>query len=198
MTGDPATLAVYAAQAAAYAARRHKDEDTPALTRFMAALPPGARVLDLGCGSGHAAARMQTAGLRPEASDASPQMVALAQAAGVDARVETFDRLSAEAAYDGIWANFSLLHAPRAAFPGHLAAIARALVPGGVLHIGMKTGTGEGRDRLGRFYTYYPADHLADLLAAAGLAEFSRHAGSGTGFDGAAYSWVILLARKPA
>ena len=65
---------------------------------------------------------------------------------GVDAQLAGFDDVSGVAVYDGIWANFSLLHAPKADMPRHLAAVARALRPGGVLSIGLKTGTGEASD----------------------------------------------------
>ena len=65
------------------------------------------------------------------------------------------DEIDGEDLYDGIWANFSLLHAPRAAFPLHLMALKRAIKPGGLLHLGMKLGEGEGRDGLGRDHFVY-------------------------------------------
>ena len=61
----------------------------------------------------------------------------------IDARLARFDELDAVARYDGIWANFSLLHAPRAEMPGNLARISRALRPGGWLHLGLKLGQGD-------------------------------------------------------
>ena len=42
------------------------------------------------------------------------------------ARQARFDELEVQGVYDGIWANFSLLHAPKSEFPGHLARIRRA------------------------------------------------------------------------
>ena len=46
----------------------------------------------------------------------------------------------------GFGASYSLLHAPRAEMPRHLAAIARALRPDGVLSLTLKEGQGEARD----------------------------------------------------
>ncbi len=92
-------------------------------------------------------------------------------------RLATFADLAATAQYDAVWANFSLLHAPRAALPGHLAAIRTALKPGGLFHIAMKTGTGDSRDRLDRFYTYVTPDELTALLHAAGFLILTTHTG---------------------
>lgn len=167
MTTDPDTLAVYAARAADYAAMAEGLDDQP-LAAFLALLPPGARILDLGCGPGVQAAQMAAAGHHPDPVDAAPEMVALAKARGLPARRADFDA-PLPGPYDAAWASFSLLHAPRADLPRHLAAIHAALKPGAPLHLGMKLGHGEGRDALGRFYTYYTREDLLDLLTAAGF-----------------------------
>ena len=194
MSADRQTVALYDAQAEAYAARFDKPEDAR-LDGFLDALPPGGRFLDLGCGPGRAAARAADRGFEVHATDASAAMVALAaRHPAVRARQETFDELSQVAAYDGIWASFCLLHAPRAAMPGHLAAIHRALRSRGRLMLGLKTGEGAARDRLGRSYTYYARDEIAALLAAAGFDIVAEETGEETGFDGAVSPWIILLA----
>ena len=191
---DDRTLAVYAKRARDYA-NLQPDAPFETLSAFIARLPEGARVLDLGCGPGHDSGHMAKAGLAVEALDASPEMVALARAShGVDAWQGRFDDLDAHARYDGIWASFSLLHAPRADMPRHLAAIARALKPGGLLGLSLKEGTGEGRDRLGRFYTFYTEDDLRALLADVGLTIRDVTRGEGRGLDGSASTWISVLA----
>lgn len=158
----------------------------------------GSSILDLGCGPGIASGIMAAEGHAVTATDATPEMVALAEARpGVTARRATFDDIDEVAAYDGVWANFSLLHAPRADLPRHLAALATALKPGGLFHIGMKTGTGEHRDTLGRLYTYVTQTELSDLLNAAGLHPFETRTGADKGLDGSLAEWVTILARKP-
>ena len=194
MSADRETIAVYDAKAQDYADMVSRDSH-PGLDAFLAAVPEGARVLDLGCGTGAMAEKMMAAGRIVDATDASAAMVELAQARGVPARVATFDDLDADATYDGIWANFSLLHAPRADLPRHLAAIHGALKPGGYFHIGVKLGTGEARDALGRFYTYYGEDELEERLAEAGFTPITRKHGTGRGLDGTRAPWIWMLCR---
>ncbi|CAN0580948.1 unnamed protein product, partial [Ectocarpus sp. 12 AP-2014] len=173
---DRDTIDVYDARAAEYADMTdYHNGDDPRLMHFITACPAGGTVLDLGCGPGASALVMAKAGLVVEATDASAEMVALAeQHAGVTARQGTFDDLTEEAAYDGIWANFSLLHAPRADFPRYLAAIHRALKPRGAFMIGMKLGNGEARDGIGRFYTYYSEEELDTQLTSTGFTLIDR------------------------
>lgn len=193
MTADRETLAVYGARVADYAETVETGAKDPILRAFIAALPARAKVLDLGCGPGASAAAMRDAGLRVTASDASAEMVALAaERHGIAARCETFADLSDAAAFDAVWASFSLLHAPKAEFPGLLSRIRRALRPGGRFELGMKTGTGEGRDGLGRFYAYYDRDELTGLLQSAGFTVIDTQAGTGQGLAGTDEPWIWI------
>ncbi len=193
---DAQTLGVYAEQAATYAKQFENTGDRD-LDRFMSVLPPGGRVLDLGSGPGKAAAILAERGFLAEAWDASPEFVEMARATfGIDAQVAEFADLDTVETYDGIYANFSLLHAPKAEMPDHLSRIAKALKPAGRFHIGTKTGTGERRDALGRFYAFYEEAELTDLLGTAGLAVDYRRTGAEPGLDGVVAPWIILQAVK--
>ncbi|WP_299965236.1 class I SAM-dependent methyltransferase [uncultured Roseobacter sp.] len=194
---DEETLRVYARRASDYAERFAGGSDqNPQLEAFIAALPDGGTVLDIGCGPGFSSSIMADAGLQVTAMDPVPEMVALASRhPRVTTRVAGFDDIGGTDLYDGIWANFSLLHAPRHAMPGHLAAIAEALRPGGVFHIGMKTGAGAQRDPIGRLYTYYTDTELTGLLADVGLSVTDRATGREKGLDGVEADWICLAAR---
>ena len=194
---DKDTIAAYSEKADDFNARF--DDDTPdeQLTAFITGLPVGAHVLDLGCGPGRSARMMAEAGLTVAALDATPAFVEMARERfGVDARLGTFDDVSGEAVYDGVFANFSLLHAPKADLAGHLARIWTALKNDGLLHIGLKTGTGEKRDTLGRFYAYYTDAEITRVLGAAGFRVDNRWFGSDEGLDGTVAPWIVLHARK--
>jgi len=199
MSHDDETIRVYGSEAARYAKVTQDAGKDPVLRLFLDHLAPGSTILDLGCGPGIASGIMAAEGHTVTATDATPEMVALADARpGVTARLATFNDIAEVGVYDAVWANFSLLHAPRADLPRHLAALVTALKPGGLLHVGMKTGTGEHRDTLGRLYTYVTKTELSDLLRAAGLRPIKTHTGADTGLDGRLAEWVTILARKPA
>lgn len=194
---DRRTLDIYAERASDYADRFDAKRPGTHLAGFIGAVPRGGRVLDLGCGTGRSAAFMYEAGLTVDAWDASPQMAAVGKARhGVEITVATFDDLDASSFYDGVFANFSLLHAPKREMPEILGRIGRALKPNGLFHIGLKTGTGEARDSLGRFYAYYQPDEIEELLTEAGFDIETRDTGAETGLDGKVAPWVILTARK--
>ncbi len=195
MTRDPETLRVYDEMAGKYASVTADAVSDPLLATFIGALPHGAHVLDLGCGPGIIAAHMAGSGLRVTATDASAEMVALSGGApGVTARLASFDEITGDDLYDGIWANFSLLHAPRTDMPRHLSALHMALKPGGLFHIAVKSGTGAHRDALGRLYTYYTADDLHTLLSAAGFTPFSSATGRDVGLSGEMADWIAIAA----
>ena len=193
---DKETLRVYDAKAADYAKLIDSDtKENPYLESFIARLPTGGRVLELGCGPGLAATRMANAGLQVDAMDGSAEMVAMAaQHDGVTAWQATFDQITGTDIYDGIWANFCLLHASKEAMPHHLAAMVTALKPGGAFHIGMKLGSGSQRDAIGRLYSYYSEPELITLLGAAGLTAGETDHGRTVGLDGTEADWIVVAA----
>lgn len=194
MSTDAETIAAYDAHAQAYAERRMSGAGEPGLMEFVANLPAGAHVLDLGCGPGDSALHFVEAGFRVDAVDASPEMVATARALGVPARQASFEEIDGQEIYDGIWASYSLLHAARAELPLHLARLHRALKAGGRFHIGMKLGTGEKRDALGRLYVYYGEAELTGLITAAGFTPAASATSRDTGLDGTEYSGIWIQA----
>ncbi len=166
------------------------------LAEFMDAVAPGAKVLDLGCGPGHHAARMVRAGFEVLAIDGSAEMVARAALGyGVDARQATFDDIPTFGPVGGIWASFSLLHAKRADLPRHLEDLHAICERGGPLYLGMKLGSGDGVDRLGRYYTYYSEAELRTVVVDAGFTHELTRLGSGKGLAGDVEDWITMFAR---
>ncbi len=120
---DTATLDFYAAEAQAYAGALPRSRACPH-RRFRRGAPPGARVLELGCGGGHDSVALLDSGLDLVATDGSPELAEQAsRRLGRPVGVLLFEDIDATEAFDGVWANACLLHVPRAALPGILARI---------------------------------------------------------------------------
>jgi len=195
---DAATLQFYADEARAYAAAG-ADGVSRHLKGFLERLAPGARILDLGCGGGRDSAAMLAAGFDVDAADGVEAMALEAQARlGRSVRVMRFDELEATAVYDGVWANASLLHAPRPALPDVLARVFRALKPGGLHLASFKAGQAEGRDRFGRYFNYVSADALETAYRrSAGWESLSIDRYTGGGYEGGDRPWLVVTARRP-
>nr|WP_263619054.1 class I SAM-dependent methyltransferase [Ruegeria profundi] len=151
-------------------------------------------VLDLGSGPGSDSAFFMRERLTVRALDATPEFVEHARNNGVDAHLGTFDDVTEVDTYDGIYASFSLLHAPREAFPRHLAAIHKALKPGGIFFLGLKLGAGEHRDELDRAYTYFSQTEIEDALAQAGFSIDRITTGMGKGLAGSYDGFILVMA----
>lgn len=197
MTADAATVAFYDREAAAYSGWRGAAALPKTFLRFADALPPGAAVLDLGCGGGWAARALRDRGHAVTALDASAGLLAgLAGEPGIEVLHGEFRDLPAGERFDALWSCFALQHAPRAEMPAILAQVAATLRPGAPVCIGIHEGTEELRDRLGRFYCHYGGDEMRGLMADAGLAVDRLDLAGDRGYDGRPIRVMTLWARK--
>lgn len=147
------------------------------MAAFHAALPraAGARILDLGCGSGVPIARdMIARGHHLTGVDAAPAMIAAARAAFPDAIWQLADMraLPAMGRFDGIIAWHSFFHLPQGDQRGMIASFARLAAPDAALVF--TSGPAEG-EAIGSFQgkplyhaSLSPAEYRA-LLAAHGF-----------------------------
>jgi SAM-dependent methyltransferase len=194
---DDATLQFYRRNAEAYAKREITSRHAR-LTKFLAVLPPGAAILELGCGAGGDTAEMIARGYDVTPTDGSPEMAAVAsRKLGRPVGTLLFHDLDAVEAYDGVWANACLLHVPRDQLADVLSLIHRALKPGGAFYASYKSGDGDGRDTLDRYYNYPTEDWLRATYAKAGeWPDLSIETGEVRGFDDAMAEMLFVLARK--
>jgi SAM-dependent methyltransferase len=171
---DP-TIEYYNQHAAEFARRtmsRTLDEIYPI---FLGRLKPGAHILDAGCGPGRDARVFLDRGYHVTAFDASESLANLAeQLTGHRVRVMRFEALEDREQYDGVWASASLLHVPTRKIDDVLMRLARALKPGGILYLTVKTGDGEETDTNGRLFNYYTPQRLHETLARQPLLEVER------------------------
>lgn len=169
------------------------------LQPFIAKLRPGDRVLELGCGGGRDAEAMIAAGFDVEPTDGTLEIALKAEVRlGRRVRVMRFDELEAEADYDAVWANASLLHVPRDSLPDVLARVFRALRPGGLHFASYKGGGREGRDSHGRYFNYLSRDEVVEAYerSAPWLLE-SVEDYVGGGYEGKQGPWVAITVRRP-
>lgn len=194
---DRDTLRFYRGNAEAYAER--KPPVTGRLTAFLGGLPPGAKVLELGCGAGYHAEAMLAAGFDVHATDGSPELAAEAsRRIGRPVATMLFHELDAVEAYDGVWAYACLLHVPRDDLAGILKRVRRALKPGGMFYASFKSGEGEGRDKLARYYNYPSESWLRAQYDDAGpWASLSIETSEGRGFDQEPASFLHVMVRRP-
>ncbi|QWW66373.1 bifunctional 2-polyprenyl-6-hydroxyphenol methylase/3-demethylubiquinol 3-O-methyltransferase UbiG [Rhizobium sp. WYJ-E13] len=190
------TSAFYNDNAETYATRDRKPPTTR-LDAFLADLPEQARILELGCGGGQDCAYMLSKGFDVTPTDGSAELARQAEKL-IDRTVKVmrFEELSAREEFDGVWAEASLLHVPRADLPVILTLIRNALKHGGVFHASFKAGTAEGQDDFGRYYNYPSREWLQELLVAGGWKDVSIREADGGGYDGKPTRWLYLGALK--
>lgn len=139
--------------------------DMSALYRpFISELPPGARILDAGCGSGRDVRAFSDMGFVVEAFDASAKLVALArQFSGKAVAQKRLQEVDAVETYHGIWCCASLLHISEAELPDVMTRLAIALKPNGIWYLSFKYGRGE-REKDGRRFTDMDVAGLQKLI----------------------------------
>lgn len=153
MTTDSDKTIAYYEDSAEVFGEATRSLDMAALYKpFTDLLQPGASILEAGCGSGRDARAFIEEGYKVTAFDASAKLARQASAlAGIEVKLMRFEEIPFNAEFDGIWACASLLHVPMADFQAVLAALTRALKPGGILYTSFKYGEDEGL-RNGRWF----------------------------------------------
>jgi SAM-dependent methyltransferase len=193
---DPTTLAFYAREAEAYANRQRGVGDAR-LDPFLAKLPAGAAILELGCGGGQDSQAMLARGFDITPTDGSAELAREAEKRlGRPVRVLLFDDLDEKDSYDGVWANACLLHVPRRDLPGIIERIHAALRPGGIFYASFKAGSHEGRDRFQRYYNYPSPQWLREVYGALQWGSVEIETDIGSGYDREPTNWLHVIALK--
>ena len=191
---DNLTIDVYNKNAAEYANLNIDKVSLKAYCDFSNALPKNGLILDYGCGPGYFAKKFLADGFKVDAFDASKKMIEIASLeTQVNWWVADFKSFRAVKQYDGIWANFSLLHAPKKEISQLIRTIFKSLKPHGLFSLGLKLGTGEKRDKIGRQYSYFEECEIRNILLKEKFYPISHHFGEAKGLDGESAKFIIIL-----
>lgn len=170
---------------------------TETRSRFTKHLPAHALILDFGCGSGRDTKAFLEEGFQVEAIDGSEELCKKASAyTGIQVKQMLFNDLNETDKYDGIWANATLLHLPKAELKDVLKKLEKALKPNGILFASFKYGTFEGI-RTERYYTDFTKDTLKEFWAAStSLKIFDEWITDDTIPGREGLQWINILARR--
>ncbi len=166
-------------------------------------LPPGARVLDLGCGSGVPTTRCLAERFAVTGVEISPEQVRRARANVPHVPFVQADMTALQlppASLDAVAAFYSIIHVPREELPRLFRSIHGWLVPGGVF-VGALGAHDEqeeiAADWLGApmYWSFFDADSNLRMLQAAGLSVLSSRLETADE-DGTPVTFLWVLARK--
>ena len=163
---------------------------------FLSVLPPGARIMDLGCGSGRDSRYFIEKGFTVDALDASKELCKLAQQfTGIPVQCCTIQEWEPERSYDGIWACASLLHLKRDELKEFFKNCHRHLKKGGVLFVSAKEEIQTGTDEKERFFTNFDETLIRELVYDNPRYEMLRLWRTKDGL-GRETKWINLLVRN--
>lgn len=161
---DTETQHYYSVNAGRYFAETVNFPVREAEEEFLKHIPQKGRILDCGCGSGRDTARFLSLGYDTDAIDKCSELCLLASRyTGLEVRCMDYRDIVSNEAYDGIWAQASLLHERRENLLSVFSVLSRALRREGVLYASFREGEMDGREGE-RWYTNMTEESLTPLL----------------------------------
>jgi SAM-dependent methyltransferase len=196
------TLGHYEGRAEAFWVGTRDHDVSQNLDTLLGALPArsGLRILDLGCGPGRDLVSLRARGHLPVGLDGCSAFARMAREhSGCEVLEQSFFELSLpDAGFDGIFANASLFHVPRATLPRVLGELFAALVPGGVLFCSNPRAIdAEAEGWQGeRYGCYLSVEGWTQLCQGAGFS-YEKHFLRPSGKPPAEQPWLAMLWRRP-
>lgn len=172
-------------------------QNIQALLRHIDAEPPFT-LLDFGCGPGRDLLAFTRMGHRAIGLEGAPKFVAMAREySGCEVWQQDFLALDLPDEYfDGVFANASLFHVPKAELPRVLSELRATLKPGGVLFSSNPRGHNEEGWNYGRYGCYHDWPTWRSYLLAAGFIEL-EHYYRPPGLPREQQPWLASVWRKP-
>ncbi len=193
---DESTSSFYNDNAATYASRQRM-LPIRRLDAFPVAAASRRSHPRLGCGGGQDSAYMLSKGFDVTPTDGSP---AVAKQAEVLLRhpveVLRFEDLDEEEAFDGVWAEASLLHVPRAALPEVLERIRTALQPAAPSTPRSRQAKRKDTTASVATTTIRRRNCFPEMLSNGGWHNIVISEGDGSGYDGKPTRWLAVRTQK--
>ena len=163
-----------------------------ALQRLVEPLAPGARVLEIGSGTGRDADHLESLGVAVDRTDAAQTFLQIQAERGRTARRLDVTSDDLGGPYDGVLALCVLMHVDRSSIDGVLTKIASALRPGGGFLLSVRAG--EGEEPPPAAMAFWTRDAFEQRLLRAGftIEWFDLEV------DCAEEAWLTFYARAPA
>jgi len=143
-----------------YISTTQKVDMTEHYKRFLPYLSQGAKILDVGFGSGRDMLYFESKGYNVLGIDNVSEFVDNGKANGLNVELCDFHNLPYIETFDGIWACASLLHSNDLSIAFN--NLYKALKVGGFIYLSMKYGNGTNVEN-GRFYQYINEEKLKEL-----------------------------------
>ncbi|HEX3852035.1 MAG TPA: class I SAM-dependent methyltransferase [Polyangiaceae bacterium] len=158
------------------------------------------RLLDFGCGPGRDLAALSALGHTLTGLDGSAEFVRMAREhSGCAVLEQSFFELDlGEARFDGVFANASLFHVPRALLERVLRELYGCLVPGGVLFCSNPRSFDADHEGFNgeRYGSYLTTETWLEYIRAAGFV-MERHYFRPSDKPPSEQPWLAVVARKP-
>ena len=146
-------------------------DPSPFLSIVTQRLPPGANILDVGCGSGRDLLWLRQNGFHAQGLERSPHMAELARThSGCHVTVGDFQSYTfSNLQCDAILMVGSLVHLTHPELPAVLNRIIKGLKQGGYMYLSLKQGKGASVTHQGRTFRLWQCAQLETIFSGLGL-----------------------------
>jgi len=176
------------------------------IDEFLNRLPKCAKILDVGCGPGTDYKYMTEKGFDVYGSDASREMIKLAQAKNLQGKFEIADMRDLQLepnSIDGVFVSFSLIHIPKKDTAKTLKTFYNILKPGGLIFVGVQEGESDEvyiahqhnpEDKI--FFNIFSSKELRALLKEAGFTILKQYRRPPNLENELNFKKLVLIGRK--
>ena len=194
------TYEVYSKYAKEYVESTYPNLLQYQLTQFISYVPKGAKLLDIGCGSGKDVEFLTEEGFDILGVDYSEAMIKEAEEKVPNGKfvVEDMRNLSFDDnSYDGIWCCASLIHIPKESAVDVLKKFKATLKDNGILYLAVIEGEGEEMvefpqsKNMPRFFAFYKQPEIEELFTILGFKIITSYTE-----DDDNHTWINIFCKK--